>query len=157
MKKTKKNLYASVVLLFFSLLMIFYAIPTQISVKALLGGNSNIVNSRFFPYIVSVLIGILSAVELASSAIHLSRLSKHHTAGEKEAPKGTLIAIVVFVLFVVYLLVFAKFGFIISSAIVPPAVLYVLGSRKWQHYVSYYAVMAATYFIFVYALKISLP
>ena len=157
MKKIKKNLYASAALFFFSLLMIFYAIPTQISVKALLGGNSTAVNSRFFPYIVSILIGVLSAVELVSSAIQLSRLAKNNAAAREEGPKGTLIAIVVFVLFVVYLLVFARFGFIISSAIVPPAVLFVLGSRKWQHYVSYYAVMAATYFIFVYALKISLP
>lgn len=157
MKRMKNSLYASAALLIFSLLMIFYAIPTQISVKALLGGNSTIVNSRFFPYIVSGIVGVLSAVELAASAIQLSRLAKEGKKDEAKAPKGTLIAMVVFVLFVVYLLIFARFGFIISSAIVPPAVLFVLGSRKWQHYVSYYVVMAATYVIFVYALKISLP
>jgi len=86
MKRTKNSLYASAALLIFSLLMIFYAIPTQISVKALLGGNSTIVNSRFFPYIVSGLVGVLSAVELTASAIRLSRLAKEGKKDEAKAP-----------------------------------------------------------------------
>lgn len=157
MDKIKKNVYTSVILFAFSLIMIFYAIPTQISVNNLLGGDSTIVNSRFFPYLIAAIIGVLSAVEFVFSVISMAKLSSNNHAHQKEPPKGTIIAMSVFALFVIYLLVFAQLGFIISSAIVPPIVLWLLGSRKWQHYLSYYGVMAATYFVFVYALKISLP
>lgn len=159
MNKIKKSMIASAALIVFSLLMIFYAIPTQISSSSVLGGSTSAVDSRFFPYLTCIFIGGIAAIELIVAILQYvkeKKAAEANTVAAAEPATSDLKAWIVFALFVLYAIAFNQFGFIISSAIFPPIVLFVLGSRKWQHYVAYYVVAALTYVLFVYALNVSL-
>ena len=71
--------------------------------------------------------------------------------------RNELRALIIFALCVIYAVLFSMIGYIAATLIVPPIMLLVLGNRKWQHYVSVYAVGAAIYVVFVYLLQIRLP
>ena len=71
--------------------------------------------------------------------------------------KGMIRAILVFVLFILYAVLFKALGFILATVLIPPVALFVNGGRKWQYYAGFYFVAGITYFLFVYALKIALP
>lgn len=158
MNKAKKSILAAAILLVFIIMMLVYAIPTQISTSNILGSASTM-DSRWFPTVVSVLIGLLAAFELVTNIIKLKNEKSSENADNVESAdkKGMIKSLAVFALFVLYLVLFANFGFIISSILVPPVVLFILGGRKWQYYLCYFIVVAITYVIFMYALNIMLP
>ncbi len=156
MEQQKRNLIASAAFVFFSLFMILYAIPGEIAISASLGGGSASVDSRFFPYLTSAFIGVIAAVEFVFSFRKYCREKKaeQNPSEEKGREKQALL---VFLIFVLYAVAFNWIGFIGSSIIFPPIVLFVMGSRRWQDFASYYAVAIITYLLFVYALKVPLP
>ena len=158
MREEVKNIIAASVLLLFSLIMIVWAIPTQISVNALLGASESAIDSRWFPYVVSGGIGALALAELIISLVKLRRSATENGVEKKssEDTKGILRALAVFGLFVVYALAFNYIGFIPASIVIPPIVLFIMGGRNWKYYVSYLVMVAIVYVIFVYGLNINI-
>lgn len=158
MEKEKKNMWAAAAFLLLSIVMM-WAIPRQIQVSSILGTTSS-VDSRWFPSLVSGLIGITALAELIASAGKYVRLKRQ---GGEPAEKtgrlniGLVKAFAVFALFVLYAVLFKTVGFVISTLIVPPLTLLVCGGKNWRYYVAFYSVAAITYFLFVYVLKIALP
>ena len=156
-KKQQNNLLASGAFIIVSIVMVFYAIPNEIAVNDILGKSTTITNSRFFPYVVSIFIGIIALIEFIAALIKYMSLRKQE--GDQDTEKeeaGITRALIIFGLIVLYALLFNYFGFIIATIVVPPIVLFVMGSRKWYHYASFYGVAAITYILFKFVLHISI-
>ena len=158
----KENIYANIVFgaifLALALYVIFVAIPTQIDMAARWSGNAG-VNSRSFPYMASVVMGAAAAIQLVANSVKLVviKAKEGKLPGIKIEWNKELRTIAAFILCVVYGLLFVNIGYIYATLIVPPIVLALMGSRKWQHYLSLYIVGAIMYVLFVYALQIRLP
>ncbi len=157
-QKLRNNLVASGIFVAFSAFMVFYAISHEISVKSLLGSSMSSIDSRLFPYITSAFIGVLALVEFAVTLGKYLRLGSGGADQTRVAQgsRGILLALGLFGLFAGYAVLFRYFGFIAATSVVPPVVLFVMGSRKWYHYASFYVVAAITYILFVHALNIAL-
>ena len=153
--RLRNNIIASGGFVLFSAYMLFFAIAREISVEKMLGSSMATIDSRFFPYLTTALIGVLALAELMSSSIKYLRLRKEET-GRDAVAENIPRALVLFVLFLVYAVMFQYWGFIAATVCIPPIVMFIMGSRKWYHYVSFYGVAAVTYFLFVHALNIVL-
>ena len=166
MKKRKQlyNIFASSAFILVCVVLIFIAIPNEIEVSGALG-SSTVTNSRFFPYVVSIFICVIALMELTIALIKYIKLckkeNKEAATEERSSEHGkryTSVLRVVLVggLFALYVYLFKLVGFIISTAVVLPAVLFVMGSRKWYHYVIFYGVAAVTYVLFKFVLHVSI-
>ncbi len=49
-----------------------------------------------------------------------------------------------------------RFGFILATVIVPPLMLFVLGSRNWKHYLSTYIACAVIFSLFYFVMGVNL-
>lgn len=154
-KKLRNNIVASGAFVVFSAYMFLFAIAREISVKKMLGSSMASIDSRFFPYLTTAIIGVLALAELISSARRYLKLNQTKSDGSPES-ENIPRALVLFGLFVVYAVMFQYGGFIAATVVVPPVVLFVMGSRKWYHYASFYGVAVVTYVLFVHALNITL-
>lgn len=157
--KCRRDMAVSLFFIAFSLFMIFVGIPNEISLKTLWGGSATGVTSRTFPYFACVMILAAAALELGVNALRYIRLRKAE-GPQKGAPinwTGELRALLVFGVCVVYMLLFKRIGYLLSTLLCTTLVLVILGDRKWKHYVSVYAVGGLMYVVFQYLLKINLP
>ncbi len=158
----KENIYANIVFgalfLTLALYVIFIAIPTQINMAGRWSGDAG-VNSRSFPYMASVVMGAAAAIQLIVNSIKLIviKAKNREMPGIKIEWNKELRTIAAFILCVLYGLLFVNIGYIYATLIVPPIMLALLGSRKWQHYLSLYIVGAIMYVLFIYVLRIRLP
>lgn len=155
--KARNNTIMAGICFLFCIAMILFIIPGQISVSTILGTSEQTVDSRFFPYVLCVIIAVMSSIECVSSALKMRRLHKEKQTADNSTGKGSLIKVfAVFGLMVLYALVFQYAGFIPATAVVPPLTLLILGKGKWQHFLAYYLVAAITYVVFAYILQISI-
>ena len=155
----KAEALISIIFLLLSLWMIFFAIPSQISLSATWSTVDSGVNSQTFPYFAAVIMGSAALVQLI---IVIKNYAGQRNSRSEQKPKRIawskeLRAITVFIICAVYGFLFIKIGYIPATAVAPPLVLLVLGDRKWQHYLAVYGVGAAMYVIFQFLLKIRLP
>lgn len=149
----RMDLVASILFLAFAIFMIAYAIPTQINVKGFLQGSSS--ESRLFPYFACYVIGISALIEIIVCIVQLSKCKKEEGTGKRLWPE--IKALIIFALIIVYTLLFSWIGYIPSTLIIAPIALFVMGGRKWQHYLAVESVGVIMYFVFVYVLKVALP
>ncbi len=149
----------AVIFILLSLWMIFIAIPSEISLSATWSTVDSGVNSRTFPYFSAIIMGSAALLQLI---IVVKKYIIQRNAQEKPV-QGKIIwikelrAITVFIICVIYGILFIKIGYILATIIAPPMILFVLGDRKWKHYLTVYGVGAAMYVIFQFLLKIRLP
>ncbi len=138
--KYRNNAICGMVFLIFSLWMIFYAIPTQISLVEILGGADAGANSRSTPYFAAAFMGIPSLIQLLVSVAKYVRLEKQgaEAPGMQVGWTGEIRALIIFGLCIFYGVLFWSIGYILATVIVPPIMLFVLGDRKWRHYLSVY-------------------
>lgn len=154
-RKLRNNIIASAMFMAFSAYMIFFAIAREISVKKMLGSSMASIDSRYFPYLTTIVIGVLALVEFVAALTKYLRLGREDAARDDQ-PTNMTRALLMFGLFVLYTVMFRYWGFIAATVVVPPVVLFIMGSRKWYHYASFYGVAAVTYVLFVHALQVVL-
>jgi len=159
-KSISKEIYVGIFLVVLCLVIALYLIPNQIAVKSSFG-NSGGINTRSFPYLATAIIGVSALVHIISYAIKYAKLDKTEKVennGEvvDKNLKGEIQAVIIFALFLVYGILFDKFGFILSSILIPPSVLFVLGSRNKFHYISIFIFNILIFLIFQFLLNIPL-
>ena len=155
-----QNLLIGSVLCTFGLIMINVIIPKQIKIRTFSGGGSSTgVNSKSFPTFACWIIVIAAGLLALSGLVELIRLKGKGSKGIFRSIKwkDELRAIALIVLCGLYMLLFAKIGYIAATIIVPPVMLFLLGSRDWKQYVSVYAVGAVVFVVFKYAMRVPLP
>lgn len=157
-KKQRTNIIVSAVIIAIAAVVWFFVIPSQIRVNSLWGSSSG-VTGRTFPYFATALIALAALGELIQSATAYVKLKRSGAKSDKKPIEWSseLRAVLIFILCIAYAVLFDRIGYIVSTLLVPPVMLFIMGSRKWYHYISVYAVGAVMYLIFVYLLQIPLP
>ena len=157
--KLKQSMISSAVIIAFSLWMILYAIPTQIPVNALQKAAAGSLTGRSFPYFAAILICAASTVLFLSSAVKYIKQRRHESEEKKKTAvewRKELRALGVLLLCFIYGVLFMRFGFILATVIVPPLMLFVLGSRNWKHYLSTYIACAVIFSLFYFVMGVNL-
>ena len=102
---------------------------------------------------------VAAALELILNALRYLRLRKVEGV-QRGTPvnwAGEFRALLVFGVCIVYMLLFKRLGYLLSTLLCTTLVLAILRDRKWKHYVSVYVVGGLMYVVFQYLLKINLP
>lgn len=142
---------------------IFVMIPGQIKN---VGGSA--VGPRAFPYFLSVLLMICSAVLALRSFIKRRKggaASETGAAGEAveggdgfRAPQRRVaFSLGIFILLVVYAQIMQRIGYVIASLVFLSTLLYLLGVRKKRLYVLMVPIILIVYAVFQMILNVQLP
>lgn len=155
-RKILQDLVCAGFFLILSMFLIFVAIPSQISVGGGFVAAEAGANSRTFPYFAVGMMGIAAVGELIISIFQYIHVKKE---GQRATTEGgnEIRALIIFGLCLIYAWLFHAVGFLISTFLVMPFALFIMGSRKWKHYLSVYMVAIVMYFIFQYVLNVQLP
>jgi len=158
-QNVKANIVFGALFLIVSLWLIIFAIPSEISYSSMWSTVDSGVNSQTFPYFATVIMGSAALIQLIGNIRKLIVIknSKEEVAPTKILWANEIRALLVFGLCVAYGILFIKIGYIIATIIIPPIILFVLGSRKWKHYATVYGVGTLMYLIFQFLLRIRLP
>lgn len=158
-KRLKENLVCAFVFLILSIYLIASAIPGQIAAGKGLAAVGQGADSRTFPYFAAWVMGVAALGEILSNVYRYRTSAQEEDGdGHRKAEWGwELRALAVFGLCLVYAILFDIIGYLPATFLVPPVVLYVMGSRKWQHYLCVYAVAIAVYVVFRYVLNVQVP
>lgn len=148
--------------LFFFVLSValwIYIIPAGVPLRASYGGATG-VDSRTFPYFAAAMIGLASLAMLTLSVYHCMKLRRgNQETGDEPINniKRAHHSIAVFTLFVLCSVLLDQAGFIAATTIVPPLILWAVGSRKPLHYISAYVFAVIMYVVFRILLQVRLP
>ena len=154
LKKAKNDIYLYLFMIVLSLLVYFWIIPTQVQMNAM--AKAETFSPDTFPRFVTMIWIIISVVG-ALWALRTYFQIKNEDGTECIAEKNkrtkkemisNLIPYIFFVLAVVYGILFHMIGFIPSTIIMLPIMLFVIGCKKWSYYVIVYAFVALLYVLF---------
>jgi len=154
--KLKRDFISYLIVFILALFLWFIAIPQQIVLRNSWSGDVAF-TSRTFPNLLTIGFGIVSVLGMISTAWKYRALKEEDTPVEKHSLQWKITPWLVFAIIVVYAILFSEIGYIISSAIVCPILLFVLDCRNWKYYVTVYAFAAAMYVIFRIILLVPLP
>lgn len=164
LKKVREDIVVMLVLLAVSIYFLLSGINAQIPESPAARGQ--LFTPRTFPRLCISVIALCSFAGAVKNIRKYISLKKHNDIGEpvrrwgdlsRKEIIGQIMPLICFALCAIYALIFSKFGFIIATIIVPPILLFIMGCRKWQHYLCVYGFCAAMYAIFVFVLKVNLP
>ena len=158
--KQKKALQDTLLMLFlmvFSAVMIFVIIPGQIKVTPVM--EKEVMSPRTMPYLAAGGMLIMSVIGFGSNLIAYlkERKANEDVVKEKKSREqwlDILLPYFIFLLIVVYGFLFAKFGIVIASLIVPAAILFFLRCRKWYMYAILYGFFGIMYTLFTVVLHV---
>ncbi|MBU9746880.1 tripartite tricarboxylate transporter TctB family protein [Lachnospiraceae bacterium ASD3451] len=158
-KKIRSDIVIYALLLLGCAVLYFWITPQQIAVKA--AGASDF-TPRTFPNLLTMGIAIAAACGLATSAIKYSRFKSKESKTERTSFSRRDAAVLLapyltFILIIVYGVLFEKTGYILSTLLVPPVLMLLLGCRKWQLYLAVYGFAALMYVLFRFVLYVPLP
>lgn len=149
----------SIILLLFGsfVFLMSNTIPTMVAVE-----QSSVINSRFFPKLMSLFLVLLSIWTLAETYINYRRSKNRNVPSEKGdvhiRQKSWLRLIESVILIGIYFLVFNRLGFLISSVLFMLCFLLMLGTRRWYVFLSLsITVPLAIWLIFRVLFSIYLP
>lgn len=150
-KKAKTDIYMMLFFIILSLVLLFWVIPTQIKVTAMMEVES--FTPKSFPQLIASGLLLVSVIGFVKSLIvywKLGARGERETAEKRTAGqwREALFPYVIFALIVIYGLLFKCFGIIPATIIVPPIILWCLRCRKWQMYAIFYAFTAIIYLLF---------
>lgn len=134
-------------------LIVFLAIPSQVKVL-----TEGVVNTRFMPYFVTILIAICGVVDLIQTYFKERRLEE--TQGEKRYfdKKGFIRVLICFLCVAAYLVILPYLGFVLSTIMLCAAVAFLMGSRNWVGILILSVVLSlAVYCVFKLGLRLRLP
>ena len=160
LKKTRTDFYVMLVLFILSLIFYFIIIPTQIPARSSWGTDSQF-TSRTFPQILAVVLAIASFCGTISYGWQLMKLKKAAAPAEEKKEKTPILKVLfpyfIFLLILAYGILFDKFGFAISTALMASALLLALGCKNWKYYAAVLVFTIVVYVIFRYGLMVMLP
>ena len=155
------------ILIIANIVFYFFIIPSQVTIagSAKLEKFSPDTFPRFVTivFFISAMLGLLNSFRLYRRADDNESTdgetatdepittSEGHNISRKLA---VFIPYIVFALTLLYGILFAKFGVIIATIIVPPIVLFVIGCKKWHYYVIVYVFAIALFVLFKYLLLV---
>lgn len=158
-KKLKNDIIIYSLLLVICAALYFWITPTQIVLRA------NLLDSSFtpqtFPNLLTIGIALCAAIGLVSSCVKYARI-RHTVVKEEKTPRTRhewmilLAPYITLAILIVYCILFEKLGFIISTLLLVPALVLLLGSKKWQHIAVVYAFAALMFVLFKYLLLVPL-
>lgn len=119
-------------------------------------GYEKTIGPEFFPGVMTAVIAVLSAVLILRS---LWRGATRSGEDFSVATGKILLRIVFFVLLiVVYIFIYEPFGFLLSSIIVLPTGMLMLGERRWTQVLLFPAIIVVLfYFAFTKIIMVPLP
>jgi cell division protein FtsW (lipid II flippase) len=104
---------------------------------------------------------IVSGISLTNAIIRYVKLRRtdgsqreFHAVSDQRVMKTFLKVCLVYLIILLYAILFTEFGYVISTLLIPPVLLFVLGCRKWQYYIYVYAFATIIYMLFIYVLKV---
>ena len=161
--EARKKIIRDIILytIFVILLVLFYIfiIPNQIKIS--IAAKADSFSPDTFPRLITKVMIFVSSVGLVYSIIRLIMNIKEYGRAEKGSDglsKGkllqALIPFIVVILILLYIICFDKIGFILSTAIFPPLILFVIGGRNWKHYLIYFCFAALMYVLFKYLMLV---
>ena len=136
--------------------IVFYVFVIPNQTKISIAAKADFFSPDTFPKLLSKVIAFFSAIGLVFSIV---RYSKHRksTADEQDntgSKKGIAIPFIVVALILAYIICFDLIGFIPSTIVFPPLVLFVIGGRNWKHYLIYFIFAAVMYVLFKYIMLV---
>lgn len=158
-KKARQDIVLYSVLLAVSFVFYKWIIPTQIYMNAL--ARMEKFNPDTFPnfatifFMVATLMGLVGAIVRYVMAVKVEgKPSKEKVEKTKREKVGVWMPFIVFALVLVYIIIFAKVGFIPATAIIPPIILFVIGCRKPHFFLYYYGFVTLMYLLFRFVLSV---
>lgn len=156
----KKDTIAMAVLVLLSILAYVFVIPNQIPETATFSDAGG-VGSRTVPYMVVVVIGILSLGQVIKNLVLMKGMEEKKvllTDDEKKEARVKLIkTLILYGLYVLFGLLFTYVGFAAAAIIVLPAILYLLGIREKGYYIGILSFAGITFVLFRYVLEVIVP
>lgn len=155
---------AMILLTAFSLFAFFYLIPEEIPERQTFNTSSGF-NGRTFPSIVACVIGVVASFQLVKDMILLSLLfRKGCKEGDKNQIDGNRLTgkkmgkiLFLYLTFALYGFLFRTIGFAITTAMIIPVILFLLGSRSLKHYVGVIIFAGAVFSLFNFVLGVNVP
>lgn len=158
-KKARGDIILYSVLFIAAFVFYKWIIPTQIYLNAL--AKMEIFNPDTFPNFAVIIFLITTGAGLIWAIIRYYRAvkangkpSKGQTEITKKEKIGIFMPYIVFALVLIYIILFAKIGFIPATAIIPPIILFVIGCRNIKFYVIYYVFVTVMYLLFRFILMV---
>ena len=158
-KKAREDIILYTVLLVAAFVFYKWIIPTQIYMNAL--ARMEKFNPDTFPnfatifFMVAALMGIANSVIRYVKAVKVEGKPVREKVEKTQREKvGFWMPFIVFALIIVYIIAFAKFGFIPASIVVPPVILFAIGCRKPSFYAYYFGFAALMYLLFRFVLSV---
>jgi|GEM_PF-613771 len=165
-KKAREDLLVMLVCTLLVAALLFYVIPTLIKVPAAALRDDSF-TPRTFPYFLGIVMAICVVIgdcKAIIAFVHARQEAAKSGCLREKAPRKTLheiIALVmpwlVYILVVLYGIGINRIGFVIPTLCMIPAVLMLIGCRKWQYYLYVYIFAAAMWAIFRFVLHVQLP
>jgi hypothetical protein len=157
-KKYRNDILSAFIVLVVCLIILFYAIPSQISISSSFSGDIG-VNSRTFPQITIGLMGFLAIIQIIVSSIKLQKEKAKEFVEENKDfyIKGEIIALTIYVLFVLFAVLMRYVNTICALLIIPLLMLAAMGEKKKSHYLIVLAFSIVAYLVFKYVLGVYLP
>lgn len=163
LKKQVQDMVVMAVLMAAGAAFYYVFIPSQIRLRAAMGGATNF-SSRTFPNLLMIALFAVALIGLSKAVVGYVRLKRAlsaETAPPPAAPPGGLFRVLVpyiaYAVIVAYCVLFRQIGYIFATLIVPPALMLLLGCRKWWLYLSTYAFAAVIYVVFKVLMNVPLP
>ncbi|MGE4284859.1 MAG: tripartite tricarboxylate transporter TctB family protein [Clostridia bacterium] len=153
MKQIKTNLYSGITLFMFGLLLLIL-IPMYVDV-----GGVSIIGPRVFPTFITFALIFFSIILIGTSVLQLKKKQKAvYTQEEKEVLnfKDELRVFKIFLAILLYIFLFNKVGYGISTTIFITLCLIILQVKKAWYYLVAYTVSYIVYLAFTKLLFISL-
>ncbi|MBQ8080633.1 MAG: tripartite tricarboxylate transporter TctB family protein [Clostridia bacterium] len=164
-KKAREELLVMLVCTVLVALLLFYVIPVLIKVPA--AARKDVFTPQTFPYFLGIVMAVcvvIGDIKASVAFVKARRQAQADGALAEKAPKKTrheiiasLIPWLVYGLVVLYGVGINRIGFIIPTVIMIPAVLLLIGCRKWRYYLYVYLFAAAMWAIFKFVLHVQLP
>lgn len=146
--KVHTDLVSGIFFLLFSVAL-FLVIPSQVKVV-----TDEVVNSRTFPYILSL---IIMAVSLKTVAVEVIKLVKKKEVEKKEFDvKVEAKALFLFSLLIVYVILIQVIGYLVSSLLMVSSFLVFFKTKKWYYYAITLGLTVAIFYIFRIVLNVQL-
>lgn len=171
MKNTTKNKITGLAALLFGLAMLLYFIPNWVVMNT---ANLNHTSPNTFPLFTSIALVLLGAFLLAQTFYRehqnkLLHISEEVAAKEKPVSVSsreklenflsseTYCVLVTALAILLFDILFARVGYILTGCICSVLLLVAFRSKKWYHYVIVIAFTFALYFLFSTVLLVRMP
>ena len=162
-KEFKSNLVLAIVLIFFSVVLLFVVIPSQINEPGYI--KSKYLSPAFVPRVFTIYLGFIALVLFFRSVFHLKKSSskKESQSSEIETPteaglQGQGIAVFIWISCCFFILAVEFFGILIPSILFLGALMVFFGQKKWLLVLSIMILVPLLLYLFLHDIaKVQFP